>query len=82
MLEMYKVNTEFREPSRLKHNNRPTTVRRADKEVAQVLNHQTTLELRPKYGTLVPEWSVEIMAELLAKNGQQVKQFERIPPVE
>lgn len=82
MLDMYKVNQDFREPSRLKHNNRPTTVRRADGEISQVLNHQTTLELKPKYNSLVPERSVEIMSALLAKNGQDPKIFERSPAVE
>lgn len=82
MLEMYKVNTDFREPSRLKHNNRPTTVKRADWEVAQVLNHQTTLELKPKYNSLIPEWSVDILEAMLAKQWVEHKQWERTPTVE
>lgn len=69
MYELYKVDREFRETERITHNNRTTTLRRKDGEVAQALNHQTKLVVKPKYWTLIPEWSVEIMENLLKDRG-------------
>jgi hypothetical protein len=64
MYELYNVNKEFRDTAKLKHNNWTTPMRRADKELVHILNHQTTLELKPKYGSLVPQRSVELLETL------------------
>jgi hypothetical protein len=66
---MYNVDKDFRETERIVHNNWTTTVKRKDWEVAQALNHQTKLFLKPKYDSYVPEWSVEIMETLLNERG-------------
>jgi len=79
IIEQYKVNTEFWTPSKLRHNERPTSMRRADWEVTQIMNHQTELTFVPKYWSMIPEWSVEIMESLLnterpTRKAQEVKE--------
>lgn len=65
MLKMYQVNQEFRTPERMVHNNWWVTAKDAQWELVQALNHQTKLFLKPKYWTQVPEWTVEIMEDIL-----------------
>jgi hypothetical protein len=49
MMDKFQVDSNKWEAIKLKHNVRPTTVKRADWEVAQVNNYQTTLQLDRKY---------------------------------
>jgi hypothetical protein len=65
MYEMYEVNKDFRETDRITHNNWTTTIKTKEGDIAQTMNHQTKLLLKPKYGSMIPEWSVEIMENLL-----------------
>lgn len=65
MYELYNIDKTFRDTAKLKHNNWVTTVKRKDGEIAQAINHQTTIDLKPKYWTLIPEWTVDILEALL-----------------
>ncbi len=67
MYRLYDVNKEFRDTAKLKHNNWVTTVKTKEWDIAQAINHQTTIDFKPKYGTLIPEWTVEILTALLAE---------------
>ena len=49
MYELYNIDKTFRDTAKLKHNNWVTTVKRKDGEIAQAINHQTTIDLKPKY---------------------------------
>lgn len=62
MIEKFGVDTNRREARTLKHNVRPTTLKRKDWEVTQVNNYQTTLNLERKY----PEF-FESMEEYIKK---------------
>lgn len=64
MYRLYDVNKEFRDTGKLKHNNWVTTVKTKEWDIAQAINHQTTIDFKPKYGSLVPEWTVEILETL------------------
>lgn len=79
VIDEYKVNTDFRVANKLRHNERPTSMRRADWEITQIMNHQTEVIFVPKYWSMIPEWSVEIMEELLkverpTRKAQEVKE--------
>jgi len=79
MYEMYNVDKNFRETEKITHNNRVTSMKNREWEVMQTLNHQTKLLLKPKYWSLVPEWSVEVIETLLNKErptwkAQEVKE--------
>lgn len=79
MYEMYNVDKNFRETEKITHNNRVTSMKNREWEVIQTLNHQTKLLLKPKYWSMIPEWSVELMETLLNKErptwkAQEVKE--------
>jgi len=52
MIDEFDVDIEKRQTEKLKHNARPTSMRRADWEVAQIMNYQTTIFLKRKYPEL------------------------------
>lgn len=64
MYELYNIDRDFRDTAKLKHNNRVTTVKNKEWDIAQTINHQTTIDLKPKYGSLVPQRSVELLETL------------------
>lgn len=65
MLEKFDVDTSIRETDKLKHNSWPTSMRRADWEVSQIMNYQTTILLKRRYPELY-DTIIDVMQERLA----------------
>ena len=73
MKEKFDVDETRRETERMKINSRPTSMRRADGEVAQILNYQTTIFLKRKYPEMY-DIAMDALTERLEKNPPKFQQ--------